>query len=78
MLGNEETGFKNSELYTQLGLGILIRNENLIFSTFEISISFYPSIPGRGEDVFKFNSFKTTDFGLRDFEIGKPAVVIYQ
>jgi hypothetical protein len=78
MLGNAVTGFKNSKVYSQIGLGVLIKNENLVFSTFQISISFYPIIPGKGQNVFKMNSFKTTDFGFRDFEIGKPAPVIYQ
>ncbi|MBN1791790.1 MAG: hypothetical protein JW830_14915 [Bacteroidales bacterium] len=78
MLGNEVGGFKNSKVYSQIGLGVLIKNENLVFSTFQISIVFYPSIPGKGRDIFKFNSFKTTDFGFRDFEIGKPAPVVFQ
>lgn len=78
MLGDEAAGFKNSKVYSQIGLGVLIKNENLVFSTFQISIAFYPSIPGKGRDIFKFNSFKTTDFGFRDFEIGKPATVVFQ
>jgi hypothetical protein len=78
MLGNAATGFKNSKVYSQIGFGVLIKNENLIISTFQFSISFYPIIPGYGEDVFKMNSFKTTDFGFKDFEIGKPAITIFQ
>jgi len=77
MLGDAVTGFKNSKVYSQIGLGVLIKNENLVFNTFQISISFYPLIPGIGYDVFKMNSFRTTDFGFRDFEIRKPARVIY-
>jgi hypothetical protein len=77
-LGNEVTGFKNSKVYSLIGLGVLIKNESLIFNTFQISIAFYPLIPGKGQDVFKMNSFKTTDFGFRDFEIGKPATTIFQ
>jgi hypothetical protein len=78
MLGDEVTGLNNSKVYSQIGLGVLIRNENLIFSTFQLSIAFYPSIPGIGQNVFKMNSFKTTDFGFQDFEIGKPAVIRLQ
>jgi hypothetical protein len=78
MLGDEITGFNNSKVYSQIGLGVLIKNENLVFSTFQLSIAFYPSIPGKGQNVFKMNSFKTTDFGFRDFEIGKPAVIQFQ
>lgn len=78
MLGNEATGFRKSKLYSQIGVGVLIRNENLILNTFQVSIAFYPSIPGRGNNVFKINSFRTTDFGFRDFEIGKPATVVFR
>ncbi len=78
MLSDAVTGFKKSKVYSQIGLGVLIKNENLVFNTFQISISFYPLIPGRGQDVFKMNSFKTTDFGFRDFEIEKPATMTYQ
>lgn len=77
MLGNH-SGFKNSKLYTQLGFGILIKNENLVFNTFQISVSFYPVIPGNGYDILKLNSYRTTDFGFRDFQIGKPDVVMYR
>ncbi len=78
MLSDAVTGFKDSKVYSQFGFGVLIKNENLVFKTFQISVSFYPLIPGRGQNVFKMNSFKTTDFGFRDFEIEKPATTIYQ
>jgi hypothetical protein len=78
MLSDAETGFKNSRVYSQISLGVLIKNENLIFNPFQISISFYPLIPGTGQNIFRVNSFKTTDFGFRDFEIGKPGQMVYQ
>jgi hypothetical protein len=78
MLSDPVTGFKNSRVYSQMGLGVLIKNENLIFSAFQLSISFYPSIPGSGQDVFKTNAFETADFGFRDFEIQKPGTVPYR
>lgn len=78
MLSDRETGFKDSKLYSQLGFGILIKNDYLVINTFQVSITFYPVIPGNGQNIFKINSFKTADFGFRDFEIGKPATVLYQ
>ncbi len=77
MLGNEVRGFKNSQVYSQIGLGLLIKNENLIINTFQVSVSFYPLIPGDGQNTFRTNSIKTNDFGFRDFEIGKPSTVVY-
>ena len=73
MLGDENTRFKNSKVYSQIGMGVLIKNINLVFTTFQISFSFYPVIPGYGQNIFKINSFSTNDFGFRDFVIGKPA-----
>jgi hypothetical protein len=78
MLGDASSGFKNSRIYSQIGLGVLIKNENLVFNAFQMSITFYPIIPGYGQNIFKTNSFKTTDFGFKDFEIGKPGIVVYQ
>lgn len=74
MLGDPDTGFRNSKVYSQIALGVLIRNRNLIISSFQLSLAYYPSIPGKGNDIFKTNSFKTTDFEFSDFEIGKPEV----
>ena len=78
MLGDAISGFKNRRIYSQIGIGVLIKNENLVFKTFQISISFYPAIPGSGQNIFKMNSSRTTDFGFRDFEIGKPVPVLYR
>ena len=78
MLSDAKTGFRDSKVYSQIGLGVLIKNENMVFNTFQISVSFYPLIPGKGQNIFKMNSLRTTDFGFRDFEIGKPGGMIYQ
>lgn len=78
MLGDAEKGFRSSKLYSQIGLGIIIKNENLVINTFQLSLSFYPEIPGVGNNLFKMNSFQTDDFGFRDFKIGKPGTVKFQ
>lgn len=77
-LGEAQTGFKNSKVYSQVGLGVIIKNNNFVFGSFQFSVSYYPVIPGRGQDIFKMNSFRTADFGFMDFVIGKPSPVIYQ
>jgi hypothetical protein len=78
MLGTESEGFSNSRLYTLLGLGLLIRNDYLIFNTFQISFTFYPYIPGRGYNVFKANAYKTNNYGFLDFDISKPKIADYR
>jgi len=76
MLGNKH-GFKNN-VYSLFGLGFLVRNDRLIFNSFELSVSFYPYIPGNGYNIFKFNSYQARDFGISDFDVQKPARVVYR
>ena len=78
MLGNTEKGLGESKAYSKIGIGFIINNDYLVFSSFQISLSYYPSIPDIGENVFKTNSFETTDFGFQDFELAKPRTVIYK
>lgn len=78
MLGDSSSSSKNNRMYSQIGVGVLIKNENLVLNAFQLSIAFYPKIPDMGQNVFKTNSFRTTDFGFRDFDIGKPGIVTFQ
>ena len=78
MLGSTNSEFLKSKAYSRIGLGILITNDYIGFSAFQLSISFYPSIPGVGNDIFKINSFASSDFGFQSFELAKPRPVIYR
>ncbi|MFZ3274437.1 MAG: hypothetical protein WA143_09215 [Lutibacter sp.] len=78
MLGNENNGLTKSKLFSSIGIGVMINNDYLVFNSFQFSVSYYPNIPGQGENIFKTNSFGTTDFGLQDFDFGKPRSVIYK
>ena len=78
MLGDAEKGFRSGRVYSQTGLGVLIKNDNLVMNSFQVSIAFYPVIPGVGENIFKINSFQSFDFGFHDFETGKPVRVEYK
>jgi len=78
MLGDSSSGSGINKIYSQIGVGLLIKNENLVLNAFQISIAFYPSIPGKDHNVLKTNSFRTNDLGFRDFEIGKPGIVTFQ
>jgi hypothetical protein len=67
-----------NHFYTALGLGVLIKNNYLLINTFQISFTFYPSLPEQGHPVLELNAYKTIDYGLSDFEISKPQVVEYR
>lgn len=78
ILGNPTSGISNAKLYSVLGLGILIKNNYLLINTFQISMTFYPLLPGEGINILKFNAYKASDYGFNDFEISKPKVVDYR
>lgn len=77
MLSHSDTQTQN-HFYAALGLGILIKNNNLLINTFQLSFTFYPSLPGQGHPLLELNTYKTMDYGWTDFEISKPQVVEYR
>ena len=77
MLANVNSSIQKSQIYSAFGLGFIIRNDYLVFSSFQLSFSYFPTIPGQGNNIFKTNSFETDDFGFQNFELGKPTPVWY-
>lgn len=77
-LGDETKGFLGSKNYSKIGIGLIITNDYLVFRTFQISLAYYPTIPGSGNNILKTNSFETSDFGFQDFGLNKPRTVIYK
>lgn len=78
ILGTEKKGISQSKLFSSVGIGLLISNDFLVFNSFQLSLSYYPSIPGQGTNIINTNSFQSEDFGFQDFELGKPRTIIYK
>lgn len=78
VVGGKTQRLHQSPLYSSFVIGLIISNDYLVFNSFQFSLGYFPSIPGRGTSVFNTNSFETTDFGFQDFELGKPRTVLYQ
>lgn len=78
VLGNSSSGLLQNKYFSKIGVGVLISNDYLVFSAFQLSISYYPTIPFQGESIFKTNTFETQDIGLQSFELGKPKIVEYK
>lgn len=78
VLGSPNDAMGRNKGYSKITLGLLISNDYLVFSSFQLSLSYYPTIPYQGDNVFKTNTFETTDFGLQSFELAKPRVVEYK
>jgi len=74
MLKDSDLGFRNQKIYAHLGLGVLIKNQRLLMNTFQVSVSYYPDMPGSGTNLFRVNSFRTNDFGWSGFGPEKPAI----
>ncbi|MGX1024844.1 hypothetical protein [Psychroflexus sp. MBR-150] len=77
LLGNEDVSITKSRLYSAFRVGFVIRNDFLVFNSFQLSFSYYPIIPGKGNHIFNTNSFDTEDFGFQNFELGKPTPIWY-
>ncbi|MCW1148403.1 hypothetical protein [Flavobacterium lacisediminis] len=76
-LANEKALF-SSKVYSKFSIGALINNDFLVFNSFQISFSYYPTIPFEGDDEMKFNSFENTNLTLYDFQLSKPAYIKYE
>jgi hypothetical protein len=77
MMGDYNSSIFESRIYQSYGFGLLIKNELLVLNTFQITIAWYPVLPGSGADL-RFNPVKLRDFRFNDFEITKPSVATYQ
>ncbi len=78
VLSNENNNLYKGKAYSQIGVGVIISNDFLVFNSIQFSFSYYPSIPEDGNSNVQTNSFKTTDFGMQNFEFGKPETVPYE
>ncbi|MGE5457109.1 MAG: hypothetical protein ACM3RX_02010 [Methanococcaceae archaeon] len=78
LLSNHDNISSGNRFYSALGLGVLVKNNYLLINTFQVSFTFYPFLPEKGYNIFNLNAYKTTDYGLSDFEISKPQVVEYR
>ncbi|MGV9003440.1 hypothetical protein [Flavobacterium sp.] len=78
LVGDSEDTFLNNKLYSTFTLGVLISNDYLVFNRFQVSFSFYPTIPLQGTNVFKTNTVKNDDFNIPEYSIGEPAIIEFK
>jgi hypothetical protein len=77
ILESDVLKYTSGKLYQAYSIGLLVRNENLLNSSFEFTIGFYPEQPDGGRDVFKLNPIGSFTLKVRSFDIGKPGTVPY-
>jgi hypothetical protein len=72
---NEFVG--NGDILTAIGLGLRIRNDNLVFNTFQIRVGFFPNLP----EYSRINSLIISGQQLLkpyNFEPGQPTVIPFR
>ncbi|MFO7843264.1 MAG: hypothetical protein R6V16_05580 [Bacteroidales bacterium] len=76
-IGPENKSVFRNKLYSGIGLGVRIRNENLVFKTFQIKFAFYPSVP---TDVDPFYLMVSGESYLKHtyFEPEAPSTIDFQ
>ncbi len=75
-IGEEGDPLFSGRIYNAITLGILVRNENLLVETFEVSLSFYPFVPENG-GIWEVGSFDSFSLKPPDFSFTQPDVVGY-
>ncbi len=65
-------------IYQVFGIGLLIRNENLIINSFRFSFAFYSNQSNTPGIDYRINPFGAYDLRFNDFFLSKPAPISYQ
>jgi hypothetical protein len=77
MLKTENHTLRQSPVYQAYSIGLLVRNESLLNSSFEITFGAYPNQPGENKAVYKLNPVTSFTLKVRSFEISKPEPVVF-
>ena len=69
--------FNEGEIISRMGIGLRLRNDNLVFNTLQIKFSFYPNLP-RYSKVSNFNISGERLLDPDNFEPGPPSLLPYR
>jgi len=77
MISDSENRLFKSHLYQAYSLGLMVRNENLLSSTFQVSFGVYPILPNGGNYLVKYNPVTSFTLRVRVFSVSKPEFISY-
>lgn len=77
LIGPENKSIFKNSLYSGVGLGIRIRNENLVFKTFQIKFAYYPLIPRDAQHFYLMVSGENSQQPIK-FEPTAPNIIEYE
>lgn len=75
--GSEQRSILNQQMYSGLGIGIRIKNENLVFNTFQLRFAFYPLEPERS-NRFSADVSNVPTASFSDFTVKQPQVITFE
>lgn len=78
LISSINTPLFDSRLYQGYGVGFRIKNEHLIFPTFQFMFGFYPNLPEEGGTHFNMFNQRSIYYQLNQFQFSIPSVVIAQ
>lgn len=78
MLETDKIKLLESKVYQAYSVGFLIRNENLLNSSFKITAGFYPNLPDGNKNFSKINPSINFTLKVGSFAISKPSIVVYE
>ena len=77
MIGDQQNAILQSNLYQAYSVGLMVRNENLLSSTFQISVGCYPFLPGKNGGQVVYNPVTSFTLRVRSFAVSKPTFISY-
>ncbi len=77
MISDSRNKLFESHLYQAYSMGLMVRNENLLSSTFQVSFGVYPILPNSGSYAVKYNPVTSFTLRVRIFSIAKPEFISY-
>ena len=76
-IGPENKSLFSNKLYSGIGLGVRVRNENLVFKTFQIRFAYYPIVPENSNHFYMLISGETYN-SLSNYEPSAPYTLDYK
>ncbi len=77
VIGSSEHFILTEKYFLGIGSGLRMRNDNLVFQTFQLNVAYYPMLPN-GKSGFVFGISGQDILRLVDFISGSPAVVAFR
>jgi hypothetical protein len=77
MVGDPQHPVRQSPVYQGYSLGVMIRNENLVSSTFQVTFGYYPFLPDGATNVFTYNPVTSFTLRVRAFAVSSPGFIPY-